>query len=184
MPSCGASGSTNCVGNTMRRPAPGQPRVDPGICIDDFVVTEVEATRDVRKRVFLARDRRLQRADDARWSSDRKKTCGSPSGSAYCGGGGSAGTGGGVLARHEYAASRESPQCCKQQDAAARGWERSTSQFRHHTHLCCPKSDPMPVKERPASSVIRPHRGRPAAADNVVRAGARPRCTPATAPRS
>ena len=43
-----------------------EPRVDARIGVDDFVVAEIEAARDVRERVFMSRDRRLQRAYDRR----------------------------------------------------------------------------------------------------------------------
>ena len=55
MPSRGASGSTKRVGTTMLRPAPGKPGVDARIGAHDLLVADIEAPRDVRQRVLLAR---------------------------------------------------------------------------------------------------------------------------------
>ena len=48
------------------RAFPGQPGIDTRVCIHDLVVAKVEAARDVGKRVFVGRNRRLQRADHRR----------------------------------------------------------------------------------------------------------------------
>ena len=60
-----ASGSTNCVGSTMRVPSPGSQGSTPGFACHQLVVAEVEAARDVRERVLVMRVRGLQLADDA-----------------------------------------------------------------------------------------------------------------------
>ena len=63
-PSCGAAGSTNCVGTTTSRPTPGSHGSTPGIGQQNLLVADIEAARDVRQRVFLADDGPLHVAHD------------------------------------------------------------------------------------------------------------------------
>ena len=50
----------------MRVPRLRQPGIDARVGVDDLVVAEVEAARDVGERVLVRRNRGLQRADHAR----------------------------------------------------------------------------------------------------------------------
>ena len=106
-PSCGAAGSTNCVGTTTSRPTPGSQGSTPGFAVQDFLVAHIEAPRDVGQRVVLADGGLLHIAHDVAARASTSKRCVAVGlGSTGAGGGEALATGGGAAARGETMNSR------------------------------------------------------------------------------